>query len=322
MILLVDSKLMAYNVSYNKERPMSDMLTDLKVIGESLAKSYGEPISRVIMGFDYGKSSFRKGLYEHYKGGRNYSLMPEDFQSNYRNMLPKLAKALGIGVMGVEGVECDDLIGIMIEMQQTTEMIILVTGDRDWLQLTIGRDNVVMFDPKQHQFITTECQSIPQFLVEKSMKGDTSDNIYGVHMCGKMAFKKFSDATFQNEKSFTGSYDDQITFLYEEYMSFCNGSKKFRVHDKYKAIGVTDFHDLFHFNMALGGIFKDTAHMTQGQVALFKESLNGLRDTSATSATQARDISIEMAGNRVTMFNDPFEMPKNIIDYFLEISND
>jgi len=321
MILLVDSKLMAYNVSYNKERPLSDMFTELKSIATSLSKDYDEPISRIVMGFDYGKSSFRKGMYEEYKGGRNYSLMPDDFQSNYRDILPQLTEALGIGVMGVEGVECDDLIGIMIEMQNTPEMIVLVTGDRDWLQLTIGRDNVVMFDPKQRQYINTECKSIPQFLVEKTMKGDTSDNIYGVFMCGKVAYGKFADEVFSMEESYTGSYESQIAFLYGKYMDFCEGNNRFGVHAKYQKIGIKDFHDLFHFNMALGGIFKDTSLMTDTQTALFKVSLSELRNRTNCSKQKATDISIKMAGSRLNMFDDPFEMPGNIIDYFVGIAN-
>jgi hypothetical protein len=154
------------------------------------------------------------------------------------------------------------------------------------------------------------------------MKGDTSDNIYGVFMCGKVAYQKFADKVFTNPKSYTGDAMEQTEFLYQEYMKYCESNSKFDVHAKYRAIGINDFHDLFQFNMALGGIFNDFSLMTTVQATLFKEVLQGLKTDTRESQDEVLELSANIAGGRLSMFGDPFTMPIPTIEFFHEIARD
>lgn len=320
MIALVDSKLMAYNSSYNLERSMGSVFEDLRYVLEDLAYAHKDQVTKVVLGFDYGKSHFRKTLYPEYKGGRKYNRVPEDFQDNYRYKLPELAKALGLGVLGVEGVECDDLIGILLAGYTGTERVVLVTGDRDWLQLTIGKPRIIMYDPKQRQQITTDCKSIPQFLVEKIMKGDTSDNLQGIYNCGPVAYSEFAEKAFNDHRSYTGTYKEQLDFLYSEYLAFGQSHSKYRVHNKYHKFGVTTLEELFEYNLQLGEIFSDFSRMTEEQITEFLKAKDSLAKATPASIGEIQGIYQEIAGGRTGMFGDPISMDISTINYFRGIN--
>ena len=295
---------------------MGEVFSDLMDVLLDIEHDRSQKFTKVIAGFDFGKSDFRRTLYPQYKGGRSYHLMPDDFQDNYRYELPHLANALGIPVIGTEGVECDDLIGILVETYNGPEDIVLITGDRDWLQLTIDRPNVTMYDPKQHREITTECKSVAQFLVAKTMQGDTSDNIYGVYNCGAVAYNEFVEDAFTDPRSYTGTYEEQLEFLFRKFTSFTESNKKYKVHKKYKVIGIETLEEMFRFNILLGAIFSDFTHMTDQQIHGFTLAKNTIATTVPAPISEVQCIVKKIAGTRMSMFGDPVKLPADVIDYF------
>ena len=138
----------------------------------------------MVVAFDVSKHTFRNDLYDGYKATRKP--MPDELRSQIvplKNML----KLMDIQIAEKEGLEGDDIIGIISKKFLNTETII-VTGDRDSFQLV---DDVtsVYFTKKgtSDVKIMTEKDlkneygvSPKQFIDLKALQGDTADNIPGV----------------------------------------------------------------------------------------------------------------------------------------------
>jgi len=319
MVLIVDSKLIAYNIGYSKDRSMVDVFEIVFNIAQQLEAEKQKRVKRIIFAFDFGKSDYRKTLWPHYKGGRNYSVMAEDFQTNYRELLPQLAAAIGIDVLGVEGVEADDLAGILISASSKSADIVCVTADRDWLQLGIENPHVSIFDPKQYKFLGSSCSSVAQFLVEKAIKGDTSDNIFGIYNCGDVNYCKFADAVFSNAKSYTGPFQQQLDFLNKEFIKFANSSPKFDIHQKYKDNGIITFEDLFHFNIKLGAIMTDQSLLTDTQKADFVNCAKAFKQNNLKSIAEIQSLAQKISGKRVGLFGDPLTIPTYQLEFYSKL---
>jgi len=310
LVVIVDSKLISYNVSYNPARSLIDVFEVVQNICEDLEYECNDKVSQIIFAFDYEKSDYRLGIWSEYKAGRTYTTMPADFQDNYRHKLPLLAEALGINVMGVSGVEADDLAGILVKGYSGPEDIICLTGDRDWIQLSIEHDNVRIYDPKQLKFLHSEhCGTPEEFLVEKIIKGDSSDNILGLKFCGKVCFEKFL-----NENR--GCKDWKKAFL-----ELANSSPKFVIHDSYIEHGVDTFEALFDFNLDLGRIMDSLKYLSPAQVKeYFAQRLKFKEDNSGTTA-DIQKLAAEISGSRLGIFGDPLVIPQHQLEFYRRISN-
>lgn len=138
--------------------------------------------------FDVSRKTFRNEIAESYKANRKG--MPDEL----RVQLPiakELLCALGYHVLGLEGFEADDLIGTLARAaeKQGNECVI-VTGDRDSLQLVTDKVTVLLPSTKAGKTETTvfDPQTVlevmgvrPDQIVDlKALMGDSSDNISGV----------------------------------------------------------------------------------------------------------------------------------------------
>ncbi|MFQ5493481.1 MAG: DNA polymerase I [Candidatus Dojkabacteria bacterium] len=140
--------------------------------------------------FDSPGPTFRHELFKDYKGTRPKT---DDALINQIDRVHEVVDALNIPNMNKQGFEADDLIGTLTKSKQLRGIKkIIVTGDRDLLQLVNGETSVflagtsisksVMYDKTE----TIERLGFePELLIDyKALRGDSSDNIPGVRGVG------------------------------------------------------------------------------------------------------------------------------------------
>ena len=152
----------------------------------------------VCVAFDLHGPTFRHLKYEGYKATRH--AMPEELVQQMPIMKDVL-RAMNIPIYECQGWEADDVIGTVgkICSQQDWECVI-VTGDRDSLQLIDGNVHVKLVISKPGQTTTTlfdeekfreEYGFEPKKLIDlKALMGDSSDNIPGVAGVGPKTAKE------------------------------------------------------------------------------------------------------------------------------------
>ena len=138
----------------------------------------------MVVAFDVSKHTFRNDLFDGYKATRKP--MPDELRSQIEP-LKKMLKLMDIAIAEKEGLEGDDIIGIISKKFLDTETII-VTGDRDSFQL-VDNTTSVYFTKKgtsdvkvmTEKDLKAEYGVTPkQFIDLKALQGDTADNIPGV----------------------------------------------------------------------------------------------------------------------------------------------
>lgn len=145
-----------------------------------------EAPGRAVVAFDRGQPRARMELLAAYKGNRPPA--DDDLKSQFP-LVKEVVAALGLAICEVEGFEADDLIGTLAAQAEAAGWrVLLLTGDRDLLQLVTGRTTALLtrkgitelepFDPaKVREVLGVEPRQIPDL---KALVGDTSDNIPGV----------------------------------------------------------------------------------------------------------------------------------------------
>ncbi len=160
----------------------------------------------LVVAFDAAKKSFRNELFEDYKATRKS--MPDELRSQVKP-LRKMLELMNIECVEQEGLEGDDIIGILSKKFLDTETII-VTGDRDAFQL-VDKTTSVYFTKRGTSDVkiinVAELKneygvSPKEFIDLKALQGDASDNIPGVPGVGPKTALKL----IQNYGSLEGVY--------------------------------------------------------------------------------------------------------------------
>ena len=145
-----------------------------------------EKPTHVAVAFDRGEPTFRHEQYVEYKANRRET--PEDFRSQL-SLIFEVLDALGIRRLSAPGYEADDLIATLATQAAAQDMgVLIVTGDRDALQLVSDHVTVLM----TRRGITEMTRFTPQTVSEKygltpsqypdfaAVRGDPSDNLPGI----------------------------------------------------------------------------------------------------------------------------------------------
>ena len=187
-LLLVDGN----NLSYRwLQRPNhDDFKHDFVRTIQSLAKSY--EAKKTIVCFDFGKSYYRKELYDEYKQNRKKAeVSDEDKQrfENFFNVLNDLPDYVEDTVLKFRGVEADDILTYLaIHESKKYDHTWIVSSDRDLYQLM--NDDISIFNIFSRKEITKESLkedfnlSPELYLLSRIIEGDKGDNIYGVEGIG------------------------------------------------------------------------------------------------------------------------------------------
>lgn len=143
--------------------------------------------------FDLSHPTFRHEIYTEYKAGRKK--MPEELAMQFP-LIKDLLTYLGYKIIEVPGYEADDILGSIAKLcLNTGDECVIVTGDKDSLQLVSDKTNVRLASTKGGNPIVTiytpkEIMDIygitpPELIQVKSLMGDKSDNIPGVAGIGE-----------------------------------------------------------------------------------------------------------------------------------------
>ena len=142
--------------------------------------------SHIAVAFDRPKPTFRKELFKDYQIKRPKM---DDGLAAQIPMIHDVLSAMHIPVFEQDGFEADDVIGTVCHnIPKTVDQVIIVTGDRDILQLvtdtikaympTKGLSEAKLYGPAEtRERLGVDPTQIPDY---KALAGDQSDNYPGV----------------------------------------------------------------------------------------------------------------------------------------------
>lgn len=156
-----------------------------------------ETPTHLAVAFDVGRKTFRTETYPEYKATRKET--PTDFRGQV-DLIKDVLSALTVPSLSVDGYEADDVIATLAVQGADAGMdVLIVTGDRDVLQLVNDRITVLMtrkgisdmtrFTPEEVQakYELTPAQ-YPDFA---ALRGDPSDNLPSIPGVGEKTASKW-----------------------------------------------------------------------------------------------------------------------------------
>src|SRR5258705_12434902 len=156
-----------------------------------------EQPTHVAVAFDRSEPTFRHEQWVEYKANRRET--PADFR-NQLSLIFEVLDALGIQRLSVPGYEADDIIATLAtQAEQAGFDVLIVTGDRDVLQLVDERTTALM----TRRGITEMTRFTPEEVAAKygltpaqypdyaALRGDPSDNLPGIPSVGEKTASKW-----------------------------------------------------------------------------------------------------------------------------------
>ncbi len=185
----------------------------------------------IAVAFDSDKKNFRHNIFPEYKGTRKPAPME---MANQFALARKFLDAMGVRYVEEQGIEADDIIGVLSKKFDNVERVI-VTADRDCFQLI--SDNCTVLSPKKGISGTVQIDAntlleeyglTPSQIIDyKALAGDTSDNIPGVSGIGEKTAKELLatygtlDNLYAHINEITGrKHDNLVNDKERAYMSY------------------------------------------------------------------------------------------------------
>ncbi|MBG9982529.1 DNA polymerase I [Aerococcaceae bacterium DSM 111020] len=146
--------------------------------------------THVLAAFDQAGPTFRTKKYTEYKGGR--SKTPSEFKEQMP-YIRVLLDAYGIKHYDMAEFEADDIIGTLSRQANSEDTVIILSGDRDLIQLAtdqttvyITKRGVSQIEPNTPATIKEMWDITPKQIIDvKGLMGDSSDNYPGVTRIGE-----------------------------------------------------------------------------------------------------------------------------------------
>jgi DNA polymerase I len=155
-----------------------------------------ESPTHVGVAFDVGRHTFRTDAFADYKATRKET--PTDFRGQV-DLIREVLAALKVPTLQAEGYEADDVIATLAVQGQADMDVLIVTGDRDALQLVNDRVTVLM----TRRGISDMTRFTPAAVEEKygltpeqypdfaALRGDPSDNLPSIPGVGEKTAAKW-----------------------------------------------------------------------------------------------------------------------------------
>jgi len=186
--------------------------------------------TRVIICFDgKGGSSKRRKLFPEYKANRKVRKRltrldsfhsTEDERASMSQQIQRLTQyldVLPVTVLAPENIEADDSMAYISQQIYPESQFYIMSTDKDFLQLVDDRVQVWSPTKKKYYFKDTvqEDFEVPahNFLLYRTMKGDTSDNIPGIKGVGIKTVVKKLPILFDDKKLTIDEFIDYIKDL-------------------------------------------------------------------------------------------------------------
>lgn len=204
-LLLIDGSSLAFRAFYglndlNRFKTANGFHTNALYAFHTMLETIlqREEPTHVLVAFDAGKTTFRTEKYADYKGGR--ASMPVELAEQWPYFKVFL-DAYGISHYDLANYEADDIIGTLATLASKEIDVVVVTGDKDMLQL--AAPNVRIDIAKKGAEVESHTPDVimermgitPRQIIDvKGLMGDSSDNYPGVTKVGeKTALKLIQD---------------------------------------------------------------------------------------------------------------------------------
>lgn len=196
-IMLIDGSSIAFRAFYsildlnrfqNKSGLHTNALFSFHRMLDNIMKEF-EP-SHVLVAFDVSDVTFRTEKYTDYKAGRQKT------PSEFKEQMPYfsvLLDAYGIKHYRLANYEADDIIGTLAYQADPDDEVIIISGDKDLIQLAsdnvtvnITRKGVSQLEAYTPEMIQDTYGLSPNQIIDlKGLTGDSSDNYPGVTRVGE-----------------------------------------------------------------------------------------------------------------------------------------
>jgi DNA polymerase-1 len=175
-----------------------------------------EPTHLVVC-FDRGAPTIRQSMYAGYHAARPE--LPDDFVPQIE-LLHGLLEKLNVAIFELDGYEGDDLIGTIAAKAAKDAEVVILTGDRDMLQLVtkkvkvlmplVGITKTIMYDEAKVEEKYGVKSS--QFIDYKALIGDQSDGYPGVAGIGPKTAASLLQkyGTFENIYKSIGDMPEKV----------------------------------------------------------------------------------------------------------------
>jgi len=170
-----------------------------------------QPTSVYVVFDGAGSTANRKNLLSEYKGSRNlqritnwdaFDSLEEEHDSKVDQIVRVIQylKLLPVKTTLLDKVEADDIISVLATklVEKHNSTCFIVSSDKDFVQLVT--DKIILYRPMEKEYYTPKAikekfgVSPKNFILYKTLLGDSSDNIPGVKGLGvKGIFKKFPE---------------------------------------------------------------------------------------------------------------------------------
>lgn len=160
----------------------TEMLKILSVFKESI----------FVAAMDCSKHTFRSDIYNEYKSNRKS--MPEDLLKQLP-LISECCEKFGFNIVKCNNYEADDVIASFVNYYNKNNELIVISPDKDLLQL-LNFDNTKVYNPIKHKYIS-DTDVVQIFGVTKdkitdilALTGDRCDNIPGAYGIGPKTASK------------------------------------------------------------------------------------------------------------------------------------
>jgi DNA polymerase I len=174
-----------------------------------------QPTSVYVVFDGAGSTANRKNLLSEYKGGRNlqritnwdaFDNLEEEHDSKVDQIVRVIQylKLLPVKTTLIDKVEADDIIAVLAEklVKKYNSTCFIVSSDKDFVQLVT--DKIILYRPMEKEYYTPKVVEekfgvlTKNFILYKTLLGDSSDNIQGIKGLGeKGLFKRFPELRTQ-----------------------------------------------------------------------------------------------------------------------------
>ena len=147
----------------------------------SYKSKFGAEFGELVIACD-NTNLWRKKIFPHYKANRKKNIEESeiDWKSIFEAMnhiRQDLKDFFPYRIIDVPTAEADDVIGALVETFNNKEKILIMSGDKDFVQLHKFK-NVSQYDPVRKKYIKHDDPK--RFLLEHILKGDSGDGIPNV----------------------------------------------------------------------------------------------------------------------------------------------
>jgi len=168
----------APDVKPNKEMIRHMVVNSLRGFNTKFKNKYGTMVLCADAGNPWRRDAFPNYKYSRRKGRDDSAFDWENIFNIITEIKNEIRDNFPYAVMYVERCEADDIIATLVKYYHQSEPIMIVSGDKDFIQLQ-RFNNVEQYAPIQKKFLGEDV--IPeQFLLEHIIKGDRSDGVPNV----------------------------------------------------------------------------------------------------------------------------------------------